>query len=38
MNLDERRRAARRAAFWLALLAIAFYVGFIVISIARSGS
>jgi fatty acid desaturase len=34
-NESERRRAARRTALWLAALAGAFYLGFILISIVR---
>lgn len=32
---DDRRRSVRRTALWLAALAVAFYIGFIVISIVR---
>lgn len=35
MNEDDRKRSVRRTALWLALLAAAFYVGFIVISVMR---
>jgi hypothetical protein len=35
VNLDERRRNARRMALWLALVAAAFYFGFIVMSVVR---
>jgi hypothetical protein len=31
----DRRRAVQRTAFWLALTALAVYVGFIVLSVAR---
>jgi hypothetical protein len=34
-NLDERRRNARRNAFWLAAVAAMFYLGFIAMSIMR---
>lgn len=32
----ERRRKVRRTALWLALLAAAFYFGFIAISVMRA--
>jgi hypothetical protein len=35
VNLDERRRNARRMALWLALVAAAFYLGFIAMSVVR---
>jgi hypothetical protein len=35
-NDAERKRAARRTAMWLAALAAAFYLGFIVMSIVRA--
>jgi hypothetical protein len=31
----ERRRAVRRTALWLGLLALAFYFGFIAMSVVR---
>jgi hypothetical protein len=34
-NTPDRKRATRRTALWLACLAVAFYVGFIVLSILR---
>lgn len=33
---EERKRKVRRTALWLALLALAFYVGFIVLSVMKS--
>jgi hypothetical protein len=33
---DERKRKARRAALWLGLLALAFYVGFIAMSLMKA--
>ena len=33
---DDRRRGVRRTALWLALLAIAFYLGFIAMGVLRS--
>jgi uncharacterized membrane protein (DUF485 family) len=35
-NDEERRRNVRRLAIWLALVALAFYVGFILLSVYRS--
>jgi hypothetical protein len=35
-NEPERKRAARRTALWLAVLAAAFYIGFIALSVVRS--
>ena len=35
-NDDERRRNIRRLAILLALVALAFYVGFILLSVYRS--
>jgi uncharacterized membrane protein (DUF485 family) len=32
-ELQERRRRARRSALWIALIAIAVYIGFIVINL-----
>jgi hypothetical protein len=32
---QARKRSVRRTALWLALLAAAFYVGFIVLSVLR---
>jgi hypothetical protein len=37
VNLEERRRSVRRTALWLGLVAVAFYVGFIVMSVVRAG-
>jgi hypothetical protein len=34
-NEPDRKRATRRTALWLAVLAAAFYIGFIAISIVR---
>ena len=36
VNADERKRSSRRMALWLALLAAAFYVGFIAMGVLRS--
>jgi hypothetical protein len=36
VNEEDRRRRVRRTALWLALLAGAFYLGFIAISVLRS--
>jgi hypothetical protein len=35
-DLQQRRRGARRMAFVLLLVALAFYVGFIIMSVRRS--
>jgi fucose permease len=35
-ELQQRRRNARRTAFALMLVAFAFYVGFIIMSVSRS--
>jgi len=35
LNLDERRRHSRRMALWLALVAAAFYLGFIAMSVLK---
>ena len=35
-GINERRAKARRSAFLLGLVALAFYVAFIVMSVARS--
>jgi len=35
-EIDARRRRARRTALGLALVALAFYIGFIVMSVRRS--
>ena len=32
----QRRRAVRRTTLWLTLLALAFYFGFILLSVVRS--
>jgi uncharacterized membrane protein (DUF485 family) len=32
----ERKRRIRKSALWLALLAVAFYVGFIVLTASRT--
>lgn len=32
----ERQRRVRRTAWWLAALALAFYAGFIVLSVSRA--
>jgi|HigsolmetaAR202D_1030399.scaffolds.fasta_scaffold00762_18 hypothetical protein len=32
----DRKRAIRRTTLWLVLLALAFYVGFIVLTISRA--
>jgi hypothetical protein len=37
VTLADRKRKARRTALWLALLAAAFYFGFIAISVMRAG-
>lgn len=34
---EEQRRKVRRTAVWLALLAAAFYFGFIALSVMRAG-
>ena len=34
---EQRRRAVRRTALWMSLLAFAFYCGFILLSIVRAG-
>jgi hypothetical protein len=34
---EEQRRKVRRTALWLALLAAAFYFGFIALSVMRAG-
>jgi uncharacterized membrane protein (DUF485 family) len=36
IDLQQQRRGARRLAFLLALVALAFYVGFIILSVRRS--
>jgi hypothetical protein len=36
LSPEERKRRVRRTALWLALLAIAFYVGFIAMSVMRT--
>ena len=36
LNSQDRKRLVRRSALWLAALAIAFYVGFILISVVRA--
>ena len=33
---DDRRRSVRRTALWLALVALAFYLGFIAMGVLRS--
>ena len=33
---DTRKRSARRTALWLALVAVAFYLGFIAMGVLRS--
>ena len=33
---DDRRRSVRRTALWLALVAVAFYLGFIAMGVLRS--
>jgi hypothetical protein len=33
---DDRKRSVRRTALWLALLAAAFYLGFIALGVLRS--
>ena len=33
---DDRRRGVRRTALWLALVAVAFYLGFIAMGVLRS--
>jgi hypothetical protein len=33
---QERQRRVRRSVFWLAALALAFYIGFIVLSVSRA--
>ena len=35
VNEQHRRRAVQRTAWWLALIALAFYVGFIALSVVR---
>jgi hypothetical protein len=35
VNAQNRRRAAHRTAWWLALIALAFYLGFIALSVVR---
>jgi hypothetical protein len=35
-NEADRKRAARRTALWLAVLAAAFYIGFIALSVVRA--
>lgn len=32
---EDRKRDVRRTAWWLALLALAFYIGFIVLSVVQ---
>jgi hypothetical protein len=34
-NASDRKRAVRRTALWLAVLAAAFYIGFIAMGIVR---
>ncbi|HEU4484007.1 MAG TPA: hypothetical protein VFR96_00845 [Povalibacter sp.] len=36
VNETDRKRAIRRTTLWLALLAAAFYVGFILLSVLNS--
>jgi hypothetical protein len=33
---DDRKRSVRRTALWLALVAVAFYLGFIALGVLRS--
>jgi hypothetical protein len=33
---DDRKRSVRRTALWLALVAVAFYLGFIAMGVLRS--
>ena len=33
---DDRKRTVRRTALWLALVAVAFYLGFIAMGVVRS--
>jgi len=35
VNEQDRRRAVQRTAWWLALIALAVYVGFIALSVVR---
>jgi hypothetical protein len=35
MTEVDRKRAVRRTALWLAVLAAAFYIGFILLSVSR---
>jgi uncharacterized membrane protein (DUF485 family) len=35
VNEQDRRRAAHRTAWWLALIALAVYFGFIALSVVR---
>jgi len=36
LNEEDRKRRIRRTAIWLGLVALAFYIGFIAISVMRS--
>ena len=37
VDAAQRRRAVRRTTLWLSLLALAFYGGFILLSVVRAG-
>ena len=37
VDAAQRRRAVRRTTLWLSLLALAFYGGFIFLSVLRAG-
>jgi hypothetical protein len=37
VNPEDRKRDVRRAAWWLALLALLFYVGFIALGVVQGG-
>jgi hypothetical protein len=37
VDTGERQRAVRRTTIWLSVLALAFYGGFILLSIVRAG-
>ncbi len=37
LNETDRKRRVRRTALWLALVAVAVYIGFIAVSVLRAG-